>query len=149
MNSRRSQENTGLTDDEFREAMDQLRKQKYVPSNPYKKRGDGRAMTQYRTDAPPPAAPEEKTCTICLETFVPREQVVLTPCNHMFHPGCLTPWVKGHGNCPVCRYALCERRNVVAVHGDYSDVDLDLLEMMRTMEEAFSRVRLSDFMSHR
>jgi hypothetical protein len=43
-----SKENPGLTDDEFREAMDQLRKQKYRPSNPYKKRGDDRAMGQKR-----------------------------------------------------------------------------------------------------
>jgi hypothetical protein len=91
----------------------------------------------------------KRTCTICLETFVPGEQVVVTPCNHMFHPGCLTPWVKGHGNCPVCRSAPCQRRNVTAVNGNYSDVDLDLLETMRTMEEAFNRIRFSDFMSHR
>jgi hypothetical protein len=74
--------------------MGQLKKQKYRPSNPYKKKGNDRAMGQKRTaraEAPLPA-PEEKACTICLETFVPEEQVVVTPCNHMFHPGCLTPW---------------------------------------------------------
>ncbi|TVU09237.1 hypothetical protein EJB05_42721 [Eragrostis curvula] len=152
MNSRRFQEDPGLTDDEFREAMDQLRKQKYRPSNPHKNRGENRGITQNRgprAEASLPASEEEKTCTICLEAFVPGEQVVVTPCNHMFHPGCLTPWVKGHGNCPVCRSALCERRNAVADNGNYGDVEMDLLAMMRTMEEAFSRVRLSDFMSHR
>jgi hypothetical protein len=85
------QENPELIDDVFREAMDQLRKQKYRPAKHYKKR-DGRAMTQNRiarAEAPPPA-PQEK-CTICLETFLPGEPVVVIPCNHMFHPGCLAP----------------------------------------------------------
>jgi hypothetical protein len=71
---RRRQENPGLIDDEFREAMDQLR-----PAKPYKKRGDHRAMIQNRVGAEaPPPAPEEKTCTICLDTFVPGEPVMVT-----------------------------------------------------------------------
>jgi hypothetical protein len=151
-NPRHRREDPGLTDEEFREAMDQLRKQEYRPSNPQKKR-------HYRTrsaraEAPPAVTEEEKACTICLETFLAGEQVVVTPCNHMFHQGCITPWVKGHGTCPVCRSALCERRNAVAGNinssndGEDGALDLDLLAMMRAMEEAFSRVRLSDFMSY-
>jgi hypothetical protein len=144
------QENPGLTDEEFREAMDQLRKQEYRPSNPQQRR-------HHRTgSARAPAVTEEKACTICLETFLVGEQVVATPCNHMFHQGCIAPWVKGHGTCPVCRSALCERRNTVTGNTttsssngeDGEDVDLDLVAMMRAMEEAFSRFRLSDFMSY-
>ncbi|KAL6599280.1 hypothetical protein ACP70R_045774 [Stipagrostis hirtigluma subsp. patula] len=139
-----SREDPGLTDEEFRKAMEKLRKQAYMPSNPHKKRGGKSA----RADAPPPppAEEEEKACTICLETFLPREQVVITPCDHVFHQGCIAPWVKGHGTCPVCRFALCERRHAAGAGGDGGGgVDLDLLAMMRAMEEAFGRVRLSDF----
>ncbi|KAJ1289357.1 hypothetical protein BS78_02G158100 [Paspalum vaginatum] len=140
--NQRQREDPGLTDEEFRVAMDQLRKQEYRQ----------RLLTRSaRAEAPPATTEEEKACTICLDTFLPGEQVVVTPCNHMFHQGCITPWVKGHGNCPVCRFVLCERRNAdAAVSSTARDggMDLDLLTMMRAMEAAFSRARLSDFMSY-
>ncbi|WVZ64672.1 hypothetical protein U9M48_014162 [Paspalum notatum var. saurae] len=148
LNPRQRREDPGgLTDEEFRVAMDQLRKQEYS------QRGDsrGRLSRSARAEAPLATTEEEKACTICLDTFVPGEQVVVTPCDHMFHQGCITPWVKGHGNCPVCRFSLCERRNAAAAVGsDAGDevMDLDLLAMMRAMEAAFSRARLSDFMSY-
>ncbi|RLM85467.1 uncharacterized protein C2845_PM04G15010 [Panicum miliaceum] len=151
-NPRHRREDPGLTDEEFREAMDQLRKQEYRPSNPQKKRHN--RTRSARAEAPPAVTEEEKACTICLETFLAGEQVVVTPCNHTFHQGCITPWVKGHGTCPVCRSALCERRNAVTGNinssndGEDGALDLDLLAMMRAMEEAFSRVRLSNFMSY-
>ncbi|KAK9284399.1 hypothetical protein L1049_023570 [Liquidambar formosana] len=47
-----------------------------------------------------------RRCAICLEDFMPKEQVTLTPCNHMYHEDCIVPWVKSHGQCPVCRFAL-------------------------------------------
>ncbi|RCV11383.1 hypothetical protein SETIT_2G181600v2 [Setaria italica] len=162
---RHRREDPGLTDEEFREAMDQLRKQEYRPSNPQKKRHHWTGSA--RAGAPPAVTEEEKACTICLETFLVEEQVVVTPCNHMFHQGCIAPWVKSHGTCPVCRSALCERRNAVtgninssrrnavtgninssSSNGEDGEVDLDLVAMMRAMEEAFSRFRLSDFMSY-
>ena len=46
---------------------------------------------------------ETETCTVCLEDFKPEEEVMLTPCNHMFHEDCIVPWVKSHGQCPICR----------------------------------------------
>ncbi|KAL6846295.1 hypothetical protein ACP4OV_023743 [Aristida adscensionis] len=152
-NPRLRQENPELSDDEFKKAMEQLRKQAYVPLNPPKKRGRGILQNKSaRAGAPPPSTEEEKACTICLETFSPGEQVVVTPCNHMFHQGCIAPWVKGHGSCPVCRFTLCEKRNSIAnntsSNGEGGSMDLDLLVMMRAMEEAFSRVRLSDFMPY-
>lgn len=66
----------------------------------------------------------------------------------MFHQGCIAPWVKGHGNCPVCRFALCERNPADAANED-GGMDLELLAMVRAMEEAFSRFRLfSDSTPH-
>ncbi|XP_062198575.1 E3 ubiquitin-protein ligase RDUF1-like [Phragmites australis] len=153
VNPRRRRESPGLSNEEFRKAIDQLSKQEYRPSNPQKKRG-GRGTLQTRSaraEAPAAVTEEEKSCTICLETFLPGEQVLVTPCNHMFHQGCITPWVKWHGNCPLCRFALCERRNTVAgdinsSNGEDGRVDLDV--MARAMEESLSRVRLSDLMSY-
>jgi hypothetical protein len=53
----------------------------------------------------------EKDCAVCkdqfkLETEDPEEQVVISlPCKHTFHEGCIIPWLKSSGTCPVCRYA--------------------------------------------
>jgi len=54
----------------------------------------------------------EKDCAVCkeqfkLETDDPNEQVIVTlPCTHPFHEGCILPWLKSSGTCPVCRHAL-------------------------------------------
>ncbi|EGO05029.1 hypothetical protein SERLA73DRAFT_174065 [Serpula lacrymans var. lacrymans S7.3] len=54
----------------------------------------------------------EKDCAVCKETFKletedPDDQVVVSlPCKHPFHQGCILPWLKSSGTCPVCRYAL-------------------------------------------
>lgn len=62
-----------------------------------------------------------KECTICLEAFVPNEHVLVTPCKHMFHKGCITPWVKSHGKCPICRFAFCERTQSGRMLPNYND----------------------------
>ncbi|PWA57386.1 zinc finger, RING/FYVE/PHD-type [Artemisia annua] len=41
-----------------------------------------------------------------LEEFEPKEVVMGTPCNHRFHEDCISPWVKSHGGCPVCRFSF-------------------------------------------
>jgi len=54
----------------------------------------------------------EKDCAVCkdqfkLDTEDPGEQVVVSlPCLHAFHEGCILPWLRTSGTCPVCRYAL-------------------------------------------
>jgi E3 ubiquitin-protein ligase RNF115/126 len=56
-----------------------------------------------------PAPTLEKDCAVCkeqfkLETEDPDEQVVVSlPCQHIFHEGCILPWLKSSGTCPVCR----------------------------------------------
>jgi len=54
----------------------------------------------------------QKDCAVCKDQFKlgtddPDEQIVITlPCKHPFHEGCIVPWIKSSGTCPVCRYAL-------------------------------------------
>lgn len=54
----------------------------------------------------------EKDCAVCKEQFQlgtedPTEQIVVTlPCKHPFHEGCIMPWLKSSGTCPVCRQVL-------------------------------------------
>ncbi|XVE84910.1 hypothetical protein DITRI_Ditri17bG0049400 [Diplodiscus trichospermus] len=84
-----------------------------------------------------------KRCAICLEDFEAREQVMLTPCDHMFHEECILPWVKSHGQCPVCRFVLSDRIRQTASNNNVSNVPPaelfagELMSIIRIMEEAF------------
>ncbi|XP_024012984.1 E3 ubiquitin-protein ligase ATL4 isoform X2 [Eutrema salsugineum] len=49
---------------------------------------------------------EDKRCSVCLEDFEPKETVMLTPCQHMFHEECIVPWLKSKGQCPLCRSVI-------------------------------------------
>lgn len=47
-------------------------------------------------------------CAVCREDLQVGEEVQIMPCNsnHVYHPDCLAPWLKGHNSCPVCRFEL-------------------------------------------
>ena len=59
----------------------------------------------------PPDSPElmdegggELDCPICTEPLLQEnDQVVRTPCSHLFHESCLARWCKNHLDCPMCR----------------------------------------------
>ena len=40
-------------------------------------------------------------CSICMLPFQPRQLV----CNHIFHTGCIDPWLAQHHTCPLCNRA--------------------------------------------
>ena len=46
-------------------------------------------------------------CAICQEEFKVGDIMVPLPCNdihpHIFHKDCISPWVRSHDTCPVCR----------------------------------------------
>jgi hypothetical protein len=46
---------------------------------------------------------DDKSCSICLDEFVPESQLYIIPCNHLFHKECLEGWVAENYKCPVCR----------------------------------------------
>ena len=39
-----------------------------------------------------------KRCAICLDEFESGQEVMLTPCNHMFHKDCIMPRVKSNSD---------------------------------------------------
>lgn len=83
-------------------------------------------------------------CAVCLEDFEPKEKVMLTPCNHMFHEDCIVPWVKSNAQCPVCRFSFGENRREsrasdnntanAAVSDDMFAIEL--ATVIRAMEES-------------
>ncbi|XP_061368852.1 uncharacterized protein LOC133311773 isoform X1 [Gastrolobium bilobum] len=77
-----------------------------------------------------------KRCAICLDDFKPKEEVMVTPCNHMFHEDCIVPWLTSKGQCPVCRFVIYESNDIANL--EPSDmVAGELLSILRAMEEAF------------
>ena len=56
----------------------------------------------------------EEICSICLENMgSSTEPIIRLPCNHIFHKGCLTPWVEKQLSCPNCKSTACRPANMV------------------------------------
>jgi hypothetical protein len=50
----------------------------------------------------------DKECTICFEEFKSKEEVLQTPCKHIFHQKCIKPWFEKVSKCPNCRAKVNE-----------------------------------------
>lgn len=49
---------------------------------------------------------EPPTCTVCCDSITVGSKGMFMPCGHVYHAGCLTPWLESHNSCPVCRFEL-------------------------------------------
>lgn len=47
-----------------------------------------------------------EACAVCQETLREGEDVKVLPCKHVFHPGCIDPWLNVKNTCPVCRQEI-------------------------------------------
>ena len=49
----------------------------------------------------------DTTCPICVvELEFTANDPKQLPCKHVFHQGCLLPWLEVHNSCPLCRLEL-------------------------------------------
>ncbi|PAN04973.1 hypothetical protein PAHAL_1G105600 [Panicum hallii] len=49
-------------------------------------------------------------CAVCLGGVEEGETVRRLPaCQHVFHKGCIDPWLRAHATCPVCRSGVLPR----------------------------------------
>jgi hypothetical protein len=55
---------------------------------------------------PPPADYQLEACAICHVEFAQDPEVVVTPCNHVFHFHCLQEWTEHRSTCPLCRLPI-------------------------------------------
>ena len=71
--------------------------------------GGARGFTELDIRALLPASPFQHrragaTCSVCLEEVRGGEMVRSLPgCRHVFHVGCIDPWLHSHATCPLCR----------------------------------------------
>ncbi|VAH22314.1 unnamed protein product [Triticum turgidum subsp. durum] len=57
-------------------------------------------------EARKPATEEQQPacCAVCLERYADSDVVRVRPdCGHLFHRGCVDPWLRQRPTCPVCR----------------------------------------------
>ncbi|XP_047051045.1 E3 ubiquitin-protein ligase RNF181-like [Lolium rigidum] len=45
-------------------------------------------------------------CAVCLKDFEAEDMVSKMPCDHCFHQGCISQWLRVSCVCPLCRHAL-------------------------------------------
>ncbi|XP_044970929.1 RING-H2 finger protein ATL3-like [Hordeum vulgare subsp. vulgare] len=58
------------------------------------------------TGAPAGARLQQTECAVCLKDFEVEDRVTTMPCDHYFHQGCISEWLKVSCVCPLCRHAL-------------------------------------------
>ena len=44
----------------------------------------------------------DDSCSICLEVFINKEQLVILKCNHLYHEECIKKWNQIKNICPLC-----------------------------------------------
>ncbi|GAB0489554.1 hypothetical protein MMPV_000778 [Pyropia vietnamensis] len=49
-------------------------------------------------------------CSICLDVYAGGEGVTMLGCLHMFHTGCVVPWLRTNVRCPLCKTSIRDRR---------------------------------------
>ncbi|KAL9540749.1 hypothetical protein MBANPS3_009516 [Mucor bainieri] len=50
-------------------------------------------------------------CIICLQPLLASgDHPAVIPCGHVYHKGCLQPWVREHRNCPLCKKACTQQK---------------------------------------
>ena len=47
-------------------------------------------------------------CAFCLDQFITDSTVKQLPCQHIFHPNCLSLWLREQNSCPLCRTTVTD-----------------------------------------
>lgn len=50
--------------------------------------------------------PDDSECCICLYKYVDGAELCVLPCNHHFHNGCISKWLRINATCPLCKFNI-------------------------------------------
>ena len=68
-------------------------------------------------------------CTICFEPIENEKEIFKTPCGHVFHNSCVTPWFLSKNTCPMCRHNYGDEE-----YSDYEDEEDEEMPFMTEMD---------------
>lgn len=84
---------------------------------------------------------DAKRCAICLEDFERGQEVMITPCKHMFHEECIVPWAKSSGQCPVCRAVFGPKTRNSSLNSNISNNNPNMAAAGLSTHELVSIIR--------
>jgi len=71
-----------------------------------------------------------KECFFCLEEYGQKQAVIVTPCRHTMHPGCLEKWLSKSRFCPMCRRDLEVTPPTLQHHSDVHSSELQFADLL-------------------
>lgn len=69
--------------------------------------------------------PDFNHCAVCIESYQLNDVVRILPCKHVFHKGCVDPWLNEHCTCPMCKLNILKALGIVASIPCVDSVSLD------------------------
>ncbi|KAI5609243.1 RING finger protein 150 precursor, partial [Silurus asotus] len=64
-------------------------------------------------------------CAVCIEGYKPNDVVRILPCRHVFHKGCVDPWLVDHRTCPMCKMNILKALGLTSSAECLEDLPLD------------------------
>ncbi|KAM9717591.1 LOW QUALITY PROTEIN: RING finger protein 150-like [Menidia menidia] len=69
--------------------------------------------------------PDFDNCAVCIEGYRPNDVLRLLPCRHVFHKGCVDPWLLDHRTCPMCKMNILKALGIALNADCLDDLPLD------------------------
>ncbi|XP_066529442.1 RING finger protein 150 [Hoplias malabaricus] len=64
-------------------------------------------------------------CAVCIEGYKPNDVVRVLPCRHLFHKGCVDPWLVDHRTCPMCKMNILKALGLTSSAECLDELPLD------------------------
>lgn len=77
---------------------------------------------------------ESDYCSVCLSQICKGEKVKSLPvCNHRYHVDCISPWLKNHTTCPLCRNKITD--HIPQKHRQVKSLGESMFNLMQSFSD--------------